>query len=470
MQRTALGSLLTDPQPLAPGQVQAVLQAQLGGCAAVRVLPAPAPSTQVYQAELGAPTLAPAPPLPAGPPQRWWIASYSRLRRAADAREDSAAQPTPQAPESAEEETWLEPADARAAGLPVGIGAAATVGVGTQGELDLRPATAAAPGVLHAVPRGAAAGVFLHALLEWAGRNGFAATAAAPQEVAAWLDRRCQSSTWAPHRQALAQWLAHWLHTPLDLAALTPGATPVAPLALGTLQPEMEFWLAASQVQARTLDALVCAHTLEGVPRVPLQAQQLNGMLKGFIDLVFAHEGRYYVADYKSNWLGPTDADYSRAAMRDEVLHHRYELQYCLYLFALHRLLRARLPDYDYDRHVGGAVYVFLRGVRPDWTLADGSPAGVFFRSPARRHAGRPRTIDCASGRRGGRMKPSDLSTRGCHRAAGRRPGRACGGMGRAGFRTRRRPAGAAPAADGAARRLPRQPGDQQRPRLRAAG
>ena len=48
--------------------------------------------------------------------------------------------------------------------------------------------------------------------------------------------------------------------------------------------------------------------------------------------------------------------------MRDEVLRHRYELQYALYLFALHRLLRARLPDYDYDRHVGGAVYVFLRG------------------------------------------------------------------------------------------------------------
>ena len=48
--------------------------------------------------------------------------------------------------------------------------------------------------------------------------------------------------------------------------------------------------------------------------------------------------------------------------MRAEVLKHRYELQYTLYLFALHRLLRARLPDYDYERHVGGAVYLFLRG------------------------------------------------------------------------------------------------------------
>ena len=85
-------------------------------------------------------------------------------------------------------------------------------------------------------------------------------------------------------------------------------------------------------------------------------------MFKGFIDLVFEHQGRYYVVDYKSNALGRSDADYTAKAMRDEILHHRYELQYAVYLFALHRHLRSRLPDYDYDRDVGGAVYVFLRG------------------------------------------------------------------------------------------------------------
>ena len=124
----------------------------------------------------------------------------------------------------------------------------------------------------------------------------------------------------------------------------------------------MEFWFAASHVDARVLDRLVRQHTLGGAARPALLPQQLNGMLKGFIDLVFEHEGRYYVADYKSNRLGAADADYTPAAMRAEVLKHRYELQYTLYLFALHRLLRARLPDYDYDRHVGGAVDLFLRG------------------------------------------------------------------------------------------------------------
>jgi exodeoxyribonuclease V beta subunit len=89
----------------------------------------------------------------------------------------------------------------------------------------------------------------------------------------------------------------------------------------------------------------------------------LNGMLKGFIDLVFEHQGRYYTLDYKSNWLGPRAEDYAPARMRERVLESRYDLQYVLYSLALHRLLRARLPDYDYDRHVGGTVTWFLRGL-----------------------------------------------------------------------------------------------------------
>ena len=107
---------------------------------------------------------------------------------------------------------------------------------------------------------------------------------------------------------------------------------------------------------------LVTRHTLGGVKRPALMPKQLNGMLKGFMDLVFEHDCRYFVADYKSNRLGDHDADYTADAMRNEVLKHRYELQYAIYLFALHRLLRSRLADYDYDKHVGGAVYIFLRG------------------------------------------------------------------------------------------------------------
>jgi exodeoxyribonuclease V beta subunit len=332
--RSAIGYVLAGDAPVVAGQLEAMLQVALGADDGIALVPAPAASQERYLAGRSAPALAAAPPLPAAAPERWWIASYSRLRKAAVGR-------SARAPESAQEETWLEGVEQ----VPRETVAAASSLLGT----------------LHEFPRGPTPGSFLHALLEWAGRKGFA-EAATPGELDELLARRCRAPRWAPHRDALRDWLTRWLATPLDLRRLTPKARPVAPRALAAIQPELEFWLAATRVDAQALDALVCRHTLDGVARAPLEPQRLNGMLKGFIDLVFEHEGRYYVADYKSNWLGADDAAYSLAAMRDEVLHHRYELQYCLYLFALHRLLRSRLPDYDYERHVGGAVYVFLRG------------------------------------------------------------------------------------------------------------
>jgi exodeoxyribonuclease V beta subunit len=124
----------------------------------------------------------------------------------------------------------------------------------------------------------------------------------------------------------------------------------------------MEFWFESRRVDVRRLDALVCRHVLAGAARPPLEADMLNGMFKGFMDLAFEHDGRYYVADYKSNWLGASDAAYTPQAMRAEMLAKRYDLQYVLYLLALHRQLALRMPDYDYDVHMGGAVYLFLRG------------------------------------------------------------------------------------------------------------
>jgi len=139
----------------------------------------------------------------------------------------------------------------------------------------------------------------------------------------------------------------------------------------------MEFWFGARDTDLARIDRAVTRHTLQRRSRPPLGAVRLQGMLKGFIDLVFEHEGRYYVADYKSNWLGPDDGAYTASAMAAAVAAHRYDLQYALYLFALHRLLKSRLPDYDYDRHVGGAVYLFVRACRGD----DG---GVFVERPPR--------------------------------------------------------------------------------------
>tara|TARA_R110000751_G_scaffold36511_12_gene89089 strand:- start:1373 stop:1864 length:492 start_codon:yes stop_codon:yes gene_type:complete len=98
----------------------------------------------------------------------------------------------------------------------------------------------------------------------------------------------------------------------------------------------------------------------------------MHGMLKGFIDLTFQSGGRWYVLDWKSNYLGERPEDYLGESLARAMVEHRYDLQYVLYTLALHRLLKARLgEDYDYERCMGGVLYVFLRGL----DAGGGSPA-----------------------------------------------------------------------------------------------
>ena len=87
--------------------------------------------------------------------------------------------------------------------------------------------------------------------------------------------------------------------------------------------------------------------------------------MNGFIDLTFEHGGRFYFADWKSNWLGPTTRAYRPATIAAEMQRNFYTLQLCLYSVALHRYLRLRKPGYDFDQHFGGAFYIFLRGIDP---------------------------------------------------------------------------------------------------------
>lgn len=324
--RSALGHLLGG---VGAEDVAQRLQDRWGGCPHILVAPAPegddarlpADDSIAIRLDARTPTAAPREP--------WWIASYSALRTAGG---------TPDTPgEDVFREVLAEPAPEAAPAKP-------------------------APGSVHAFPRGAAAGTFLHDLLEWAAREGFAAIAADTARLAAEVERRATPRGWAEWVAPLTGWLRALMTTPLPL----PGGATCALCDPATLSPELEFWLSAGRVDTRELDRLVCEHTLDAAPRPALEATQLQGMLKGFIDLVFEHEGRYYVIDYKSNWLGADEAAYTPDAMRAAILEARYELQYVLYLFALHRQLRARLPGYDYDRHIGGAAYVFLRGIHAE--------------------------------------------------------------------------------------------------------
>ncbi|WP_148716006.1 exodeoxyribonuclease V subunit beta [Chitinolyticbacter meiyuanensis] len=334
LHRSAIGYLLTGGEPLAsPVALGDALQAwaQPG---VIAVAPAPRPDQAPLQMALAfAPALAARQPLRAAR-EHWWIASYSALRLTEVASNDERIE------------------------LVEGWGAR----LGEEERLPGMRLTAPPPlgdSRLHRFARGPGPGSFLHGLLEWAGREGFARIATEPALARDLIARRAAPRGWQGWIDPLAGALGEWLVLPL----LEYGT------ALRTLtryQVELEFWFAAQRVDVTALDALVSAGTEAGAPRPPCGRQQLNGMFKGFIDLVFEHAGRYYVVDYKSNWLGEHDDAYTPAAMREAMLSHRYDLQYTLYTLALHRQLRARLPDYDYERHVGGIAYVFLRGQHAD--------------------------------------------------------------------------------------------------------
>ncbi|TJY90188.1 exodeoxyribonuclease V subunit beta [Klebsiella pneumoniae] len=220
----------------------------------------------------------------------------------------------------------------------------------------------------HQFPRGAAPGTFLHSLFE---ELDF--TQPVPE---GWMAEKLQLSgfdaQWAP---VLTDWLGGVLKTRLpgpDIA--------LNQLAARDKQVEMAFYLPIAQLlTAERLDALIRQYDTLSADTPPLDFRQVHGMLKGFIDLVFRHEGRYYLLDYKSNWLGEDREAYTRPAMEQAMRAHRYDLQYQLYSLALHRYLRHRLADYDYDRHFGGVIYLFLRGM-------DGQEGGqgIFTTRPVR--------------------------------------------------------------------------------------
>ena len=217
-------------------------------------------------------------------------------------------------------------------------------------------------------PAGARYGTLLHDLLEWLSQNDWPvanenAPAWAKQAWGRLLERK---ASWLQledtPRAQLEPWLKAVVHTPLPLHELNAAPLTLCQLSTDQMWPEMEFNLEVGHVSATALDQLIQAHVFEGSPRPALQARVMQGMLTGSMDLVLQHDGRYWVVDYKSNKL----PSYNSATLQDAVLHKRYDVQYVLYTLALHRLLKVRLPNYDYAQHMGGAVYLFLRGIHAE--------------------------------------------------------------------------------------------------------
>lgn len=221
-----------------------------------------------------------------------------------------------------------------------------TDAVGEQAVVSAESLTA------HTFPRGAAPGTFLHDLLE-------PLDFSQPIEPK-WLSEQLQlqgfGEQWLP---MLQQWLNDIVQTPLNDTGVT-----LVSLSPESKQAELQFYLPIDALlRADELDTLIKHYDPLSRQCPVLDFQQVRGMLKGFIDLVFCWQGKYYLLDYKSNWLGEDSTAYTTVAMAQAMAEHRYDLQYQLYTLALHRYLRHRLVGYDYQRHFGGVIYLFLRGV-----------------------------------------------------------------------------------------------------------
>jgi exodeoxyribonuclease V beta subunit len=144
---------------------------------------------------------------------------------------------------------------------------------------------------------------------------------------------------------------------------------------------ELEFHLPIGTVSpARLAQALSELRLAAGSSAAPpdLVAAVGPGFLRGFVDLVFAADGRFWIADYKSTRVGAQAEDYTTTALARAMTDHLYDLQALLYVLAVDRYLATRVAGYEYERNFGGVFYLFVRGMHPD---APGR--GVCFLRPA---------------------------------------------------------------------------------------
>ncbi|MDQ3382317.1 MAG: UvrD-helicase domain-containing protein [Actinomycetota bacterium] len=315
----------------------------------------------------------------------WRRTSYTALSRAAEPADQPLAAVGSEPEEVAKQD---EPALER----PVEDGA---------GRPDARThPTSAVPSPMADLPVGATFGSLVHAVLEEADPG-------APDLRGELLERiREQLVRWpvAVDPVALADALVQVCDSPLGPLA---GNTTLRGISRADRLCELDFELPLAGGDARGYPAddvtlgdvavLLRRHLPEGDPLLPyadllaqpaLGGQSLRGYLTGSVDVVLRVDGRYVVVDYKTNWLGPVDEPLTAYAYRPEALaeamgHSDYPLQALLYAVVLHRYLRWRQPGYHPGQHVGGVLYLYLRGMcGPGTPVTDGHPCGVFSWRP----------------------------------------------------------------------------------------
>ncbi len=273
-------------------------------------------------------------------------------------------------------------------------------------EVDDIPVTQPASGAdvpspMADLPTGAKFGTLVHAVLETA--DPFAANLTAELESQIRVH-----SVWWPLDVPASELAAAMV--PMHDTSLGPlaGGTTLREIGLRDRLRELDFEFplaggdlrgAAPDIRLTDVGLLLQEHLASDDPLAPyidrlmsdsLGGQPLRGYLSGSVDAVLRIPGpRYLVVDYKTNWLGEPDrpltaVDYDQPRLIEAMLHSDYSLQALLYSVVLHRFLRWRQPGYEPERHLGGVLYLFLRGMcGADTPMVDGHPSGVFSWQPS---------------------------------------------------------------------------------------
>ncbi len=218
--------------------------------------------------------------------------------------------------------------------------------------------------LISSLPAGARTGQLLHEVFEF---MDFTDTANLGELMEASLQRYGHLSTM--HSDKKTDWTPAILQVINNTLAADLSGN--GELVLQNISPpdrlnEMEFFFTVNNLDPESLRQVISPHAKYNGVADGLNFKAFEGLMQGFIDMVVRKDQRYYIVDYKSNWLGETVEQYNQAALADSMRSHRYELQYLIYTLALHRYLAQRLPDYSYDQHFGGVFYLFVRGMRPN--------------------------------------------------------------------------------------------------------
>ena len=223
-------------------------------------------------------------------------------------------------------------------------------------EHQTAPDAPADADIRYTYPRGTAPGSALHAILEHT----------RPDHRDDWrrhLDhenQQWQLGLEPAQLDACETWLDAIYHSTLPQSGITLGDSK-----RGTHRSEYNFTLGSDDRAPLPVARINRLLTAAGYPLNLHQHHRHIRYIRGEIDHIYQHDGRYYILDYKTNHLGNHPDDYAPAKIREAMNDHHYWLQAALYQVALHRLLKTRLPDYDPARHLGGIEYHYLRGIDP---------------------------------------------------------------------------------------------------------